>query len=752
MISFEEAGQKGAAHRKKIDDAIASMNTVKPHPLIGFIDGFLGRAVGSISTARPSRATTRLLSGTSSGTRATLPRLVIPSLKMPGSKPLKVAVGSLLVGTVAYASVYGTTLMAPSGTEGLFTSAAQSLVPENIAAPIDAGFKCAVRMPLVDENHDLLGYYRPYEDFCEIQEPSHRSAPLSDDAVSRLSDVYALREGEYFGRGSVLGFHLAAPYQIIRAKVTHGVTIGASTPLETAQKNALGQGGGLSWTAKLGSIARLPATAAHIAPTEEQRDRLVAENMPCLTGGSGSGLGGVLSGDFCGIIFGRQSLGMPSWAEACVVVSAANVPVRVLGQSRNSLSAIEHQAKRWSETVSLAKGCVAELLSEGFLASNQAYSDALMEIDQMAPPQPRPSGYYNPDLALARNVPGLKLSSLEIGADENSPIVLTLDAAAHRQAEQSVSNQLPQYLQRGSSSLCFSGDCADALQADVAIFVGEIIDGQLLTRVKFETRHGLLEGPDETAPHRSIGSLGKAIVAPLIAMAGITTECLRPIYGLHDPIPRGFPGSDDCGQNTKSLSEIYATSSNIGIANALKHVGDRLLREYLELVGAAFDPTASEVQIKRGITVGDAVVMSPMNFVETFAAQMSAGEIRRSIIQASDSGDLLSLRTIVDQPMAYQVSRSWLSSPLQSGGTASNLGERLAVEDCKFSAAKTGTSDSIVPAQWRDKLIGFYTVCNGRPFVVIAMLGSPDAQLPLGQIYTNDLTALMWSTFESAIN
>ena len=752
MKTYEQALEDGKDHWEATNVALNSLQECKPHPLIGLINGFL-RA----STASPaifSKTTTAELDpATGSAPYSTPVGLPRPrrtrTYRSSRLRPLRLAVGSLAVGTVAYASVYTISTTFPGFTESAFVSAAQLAVPEYRAEPVLAGLNCALRIPVLDNEADLLGFIQPYPEACDVQKPSHRTAPLNETAIKRLSQVYAVREGDYYGDGSVLGFHLTAPYQIARTYVADGVLIGASTPLETVQKNALGQGGGLSRSEKLSSILRLPATAAHVAPSLEERKKIVAENMPCVTGSVGSQLGGVLAGDFCGAIFGRQQLGTPTWGEACVVVSAANVPVRLLSAEHISPEVLDQQIEGWNVTIALSKSCVRELAAEGIITAGEQL-DAFDEIDALSPPQPQKVGYYNPDLMLSHNAPGLKLDTIFEQLDVSfGEVQLTIDGSAQRRASRTVTSQLPNMLRNGGSSLCFLGSCTDARQADFAIYVGEIINEQIITRLSYETRHGLLNGPRDENPHRSIGSLGKAIVAPLIAEAGVYEECLRPIYGLQDPIPEGFEGSEACDLHTRDMSEIYAISSNIGIANALKHVPTDTLQGYLGDLRAFHDPAISSASLRRGITVGDSVIMSPASFVTAFAAQMNAGTVLSPTMVQDVAGEAISLEQHIKKPMSYQVSRSWLAAPLTPAGTASHLGAMLNTSGCKFSTAKTGTSDSVVDDAWRDKLIGFYSICGGRTFVTLALLGSPDAETPLGALFTNDLISLAWPGFEA---
>ena len=737
MISYEEARERGAEHRKKIDGCVTSMRSSGPHPLVGLIEGVLGRAAHSVGYIR----------GLSASPSFSLPRLPTPTLRLPQAKPLKVALLGSLVGSIAYASAYGVSVAFPEPTERLFVAAAKPLTPTFLAEPVAAGLSCARRLPVFGQNAELLGYVQPGSDACDVQKPSHRSAPLSDLAVKRLSQVYAIREGDYYVGGSIIGIHLTAPYQIARTYMAEGVLIGASTPLETVQKNALGQGGGLNRSQKARSLLRLPATAAHIAPSLDSRMKIVAENMPCVTGGAGSQLGGVLAGDFCGAIFGRQQLGTPTWGEACVVVSAANVPVRILSTDHISPEVVDQQIESWNVTIALSKSCVRELAAERIITAREQV-DAIDEIDGLSPPQPQKAGFYNPDLMLSRNTPGLKLDTilehLDASIDE---VQLTIDGSAQRQASRTVTSQLPRMLQNSGSSLCFLGSCSDARQADFAIYVGEIVNDQIITRLSYETRHDLLSGPKEGRPHRSIGSLGKAIVAPLIAEAGVYEQCLKPVYGLHDPIPAGFQGSQACDRYTRDMAEIYAISSNIGVANALKRVPPDTLRQYLSDVGAFYDKAISTGGLGRGITVGDSVVMSPASFLTAFAAQMNEGRIFTQTMFQGDPGRAFSLEKYVKDPVSYQVSRSWLAAPLAHAGTASRLGKKLNASGCNFSTAKTGTSDSVVDNAWRDKLIGFFSVCGDRTFVTVALLGSPDIEIPLGPLFTSDLINLAWPGF-----
>ncbi|WP_339713118.1 hypothetical protein [uncultured Sneathiella sp.] len=655
----------------------------------------------------------------------------------------------LCICATPYMTALAASYYIPAATEAVATEIAQTLIPSSIANKTRHGINCALRITVVDKDDNLLGYNMTDSQACKLHMPSHRTSSLSEKAIQEITRGYKVLEGEYFGAGTILGFDLLTPVRVVFS----GFTQGGSTPLETAQKNANGLGGSLNTIDKLKSIFLLPVTAGHIAPTERQRDRFVAEHTPCMTGLSGSGLGGVLAGNFCGMIFGRASLGDPTVGEGCVIAAAARYPIQFLGLNDATegrlAEQIVSQTAAWGKTVHRAKVCVQRLEKKNVISTEIA-AIAFAEIDQMQPPLPKPAGYYNPDTVLKKMSPGLKVLQIgEAGLSKSKRVLKTsIDGPAQRKLSETFEARVSSLLLAADDQLCFGVQCHDERKLDYAVFMGELHENQLLTRVHYETRHRLLSGPKTGAVHRSLGSLDKSIIAPLLAELGVKKVCLHPIYNLQDS--NGFTGNEDCHNNTRTMLNIYATSSNLGFANALTIVPKQQLINYLSTAGFQFNHNASASQLKRGLTLGNSVVLSPLKFIQAFVAITTNGQAPVPTIIEGRRGNILSMSGLI-KPDSINTARNWLSGSLSSIGTANNLGKKLKTAGCVGSIGKTGTSDSVAEKKWRDKLIAFSTKCGDRTFVVFAMIGSPDVKIPLGGISTNNLIRLAWPSFKALI-
>jgi len=98
MLSFEEAREKGEAHRLKASSGIAEMRVRRPHPMLGFIEGFLGSGSSVDGSVEKSSLNMKRLKARSIARG--LPRPAALPLKVPGARPLRWAVTSAVVGSV----------------------------------------------------------------------------------------------------------------------------------------------------------------------------------------------------------------------------------------------------------------------------------------------------------------------------------------------------------------------------------------------------------------------------------------------------------------------------------------------------------------------------------------------------------------------------------------------------------------------------------------------------------------------------
>lgn len=616
-------------------------------------------------------------------------------------------------------------LVAPGLVDTSVLAAIRSIVPERVIAPLDAARTCAQRVAVLDRNGISLGTLSLDND-CP---PSrlHRGTTMSEVQANALAPWIELVEGWHgVGRGTLAGFDLRGPLRALYSLATGGPRVGGSNALQSGVKNLSERPGALGWSEKLRFVALTLAYTAHRLDTGPARDAFALETLPCARGepGAGARFGAPVAGGLCGpILFGTNDLAALDPARACLLAASYRDQARIVGQ--NAPAEVVARARRINERIrTRARHKCLDAALEGGMIDLREHAQAVAHLSQL----PFPATFEMPASAPARRAAStLRGPTHFLAATPKTPILrTTLDVGLQRHVEDTTADR-------------FAGE-------DVLVAVVERSpNGFLVLRAIQENRPGLLKGPPSGTPHRSVGSLAKALFLPLVVEAGVTAPCPRRMNGLHDP--DGGTGVATCGLETGiPLATVLARSLNLSYAEALSAVDPDRLRAYARMIGMTVSTAAP---LRHGATLGYAVPVAPNDVMRAAALILSGGPTStptmfpRVSAQRLDPASLgLSTRTLTRSAILLRAPIEHPRGTLRS--TTINL------PGCTLFG-KTGTTDSTVTDAVRDRLALVAAQCGQRTVLVLALVGSPRMERPLRGVSAHDVNAVAFSALRAAI-
>lgn len=602
---------------------------------------------------------------------------------------------------------------------------------------LEENLACAERIPVTDAKGFPLGWTRPKP--CPSRNRfRYRSARVTPKTAARLANAVEVLEGPLTGPLVLYNIDFAGlarvPYYLFK-----GEAVGGTGAVQSVFEIAAGAPGKMSGQILQKArylIAGLIYSIEHLG-TFETRAQFVADHLQCAAGypKSGVGVGGVLAGDFCAAVVGKATLAELNDGEFCYLAATAKHQFKALG-STPTAEQLEGFAQTIDKVKQRAVTCARRLANN----NEAAFARYRSEIDAIKFPEP--GEMDNVDTQLADALPGASQVLHDTGASGAER--LTLWANAQRKLAAQSNHYLSKIVEPNLDRRLCRSACDDNRQVDFAVLVVEVEKtGGLPIRAAVQTRARLLTGPKVGRPSRSQGSAAKALLVPLLTEAGITRLCSEKWASLHDS--DGYAGGS-CTQvlNWLTLEEATARSSNLAFAWGLRQIDPSTLRGYLRFLGFWFDESLDNNQLIRSAITGDAVTITPVTLLrDEVALAFSSRSVGVPVLNKPTPGNgEFAISSVISLAGLARAKSAWVAPVESSFGTARAAHKILSEAGCQLKLAKTGTSDSIVPRAFRDKVITIVANCNARDFAVYAMVGSPDPKIPVGRLRSSDLVSL----------
>lgn len=611
----------------------------------------------------------------------------------------------------------------PSVTEAIARSAF-GLIPDSVHRTVELNATCALMTPVYGQDGKLLTYFQ--KPGCESS--TYISAPVSKKGAMNVAPAYAAVEGAGFGPGVILNMSMPG---FMRAVANFG-QIGGTNFVQSAIESAAGRPHGLGKLEKLWMVFGVGTsfTAEHLQ-TDTAKAVFAVQNLQCAVGASGSSFGKAIAGNLCAAIVGRATLEDVTVAEACVIASTFVSPLRIPGVDQDQKAFAEQFAaiKKRART-----RCAPKLIDGEATALER-------EIDAVKLPSPTAlfalSGRADDALPFA----GRLMEEFGVKQD-GSRLVTTLNPKAQRAIVARAIALGDKLVGAFNPALCWAESCGSN-RVDIALGAFEIKEGVPQLLAGYESRRELLAGPRDGRPHRSVGSLSKTLMVPLLVDAGITRLCRAPWGELHDA--DGSAGHE-CKTESDYLTvdSAIARSSNLAIADGLRKIDENVLRDHLAFAGYTIHGDLTHAQLVRSLITGDKVSIAPLPLIRDYAGLLFSpdGATRPTIAGEADPTTAVKFAPRFSAEVRRKT-RTIMSAPLfKEHGTLLSARKALEAAGCKDIFGKSGTTDSNDPANFRDKLVMVGGHCGGRDIIAFALIGSPDINLPVGNISTNNVAAL----------
>jgi hypothetical protein len=655
--------------------------------------------------------------------------------------------------------------LAPSLTEaaarGLFAS-----IPSGAVETIDQAQQCVQARPILDARNVLAGISTVSG--CATERP-FLSSPVSAQAAAQMYYAWRAVEGDYhISPSTILGLNIKGWIRatLQRFNPFQAVRTGGSSPIETALKNLSGRPGQVGLFQKLRNGYYVLVYAAHRLGSDSARDRFVTEAIPCVLGAAGSGFGYQLAGNLCPLVLYGKTADQIGWEERCLWSSSARRQFRITGPSTPT-AALEEAAGIKSYIQARAVTCIARIghelgWSENDIQVRQARVATIPVFTGISPAGEKERGGA-PNLQAS--LPGLVFAigdELKLTPSRRIDEVIRLNTtvAENLRAQEMVMAAARRAEPRLTSGLCLS-NCADGgIQADVAAVLAEIRGDRLAIVQGVTNEHFLLTGPvkeqngryERQPTNRSVGSTNKPWLVVKLVAEGHDTLCNHFPVGASHPVDETSGADQDCtdGEGIVNLRLATARSMNAAFADAVHKIGIEAAKTYFRDLGFDFDPTLDGAHFIDGLVLGWGVTAAPMTQMRDLAAlyrgylgQEPAAHLP-SIIDGADAQGRFDWRDLGISLDTLKRAGAILAAPIQdSSGTLHSLDAVLRQHGCTAPIGKTGTSDSAIPTEVRDKIMVAGFRCKGRQYVAYALIGSPRIDVPLGKIKASDLAELV---------
>lgn len=654
-------------------------------------------------------------------------------------------------------------LTLPSATDALARRVFR-LLPNGAINRIDTARACVNVRPIVDANGMLVGVSSVRD--CNTLR-FFLSAPVSAQAAQSMHMAWRALEGEYrVSSHTISGLNVRGLGRAVLESLTGASRqTGGSAPLEIATKNLLGHPGSLSALQKIRSIYDTLTYTARQLGDNRERDRFVAENIPCVRGTEGTEFGYPLAGQLCSLFLFHKSADDLDWAERCVWTAAANKLWQVTGAATSPAKTTE--AKMSQVRIRSRAIICLRYLSGKFGWDAKELTKYESKVKAFDAPMGALRDMGNTEalsVDLLRTAPGLKFAyhdelKLARGVLGSGPIRLTVSGTVQQQTQEAVLAAARRIEARLAPGQCLAVCSRSQTPVDLVAVLAEIEGDELLIRQLVTNRHYLWSGPLEhkdgayhRAPTtRAVGSTNKAWLIPLF----VSKE-----YGeLCNLVPIGASRGGASFMRTDAVCTEYgmitvrnatASSENPAFADGVWRLGVSPTRAYFDQIGYDIAPELTASQFVGGLVLGHQVTAAPIVLVRNMAALYRGftGEEPVSSLPRLIAGhgpvDRLDWRKTGLTTEDIRRAGDILGTPItHSQGTLRTLAPVLKRNGCTNPIGKTGTSESTAQKASRDKIIVAAFDCGGRRYVAFGLIGSSSVTMPLGNIYTSDVVALI---------
>ncbi|MCH9750784.1 MAG: hypothetical protein K0U61_01060, partial [Alphaproteobacteria bacterium] len=493
---------------------------------------------------------------------------------------------------------------------------------------------------------------------------------------------------------------------------------------------------------------------------EEKIDRLVSMMPVC--GGRGAPVGSLLGGQLCKkLMFPDLNMAPLELWQGCVLMSGARRPVLVTSDLAAELLQTQ-AANRLAVRKGPARSCLTDVAKDIGLDRDD-YLRQLRALNAYQVPTIEAAGLpANPMRWIGAYAPGAKEALKDAVMlhgpvpFDAAPLESSLDVSAqklvHQRFQAGLSARVAPKL---SDEVCLSG-CDDPINTLVA--VGEVTAAGALPLLSISASDpGLLYGSVELsgafgAPTRSAGSAGKlGGVTCSVIHTPRTSFCSDKRFNLHD---NGVPGQD-CSQpeHHHSRRHILGASRNSAHASMMSAIPQSDLKACLQDLGAVVrdDRHNYDNSLAVGATTGSTVIWRPAHLMRLAGAiatgsaelptmldhQFDADTSTLDLEEMLTARELAEIRKLADAPSA------------EPYGTVAGF----SIPGCTTDVIKTGTSDAEEPStEVRDKLLVWSGQCQSRQMVAIVMVGTRSPYLPLGDVTSRDMAALLSEAVTTTVN
>lgn len=662
----------------------------------------------------------------------------LPRNRSAGSPQAKVrrfvrrsAVAAMLLVTAAPAALAALSFVAPAMADQIVANAVAPFVKQT-AGEVEAERTCNTFLPVYEQGSNAPASHISGGIGCSAVQ---FGKPVSQQDLDVVLPAYEAVEGVIAGRGVILNSSLVGLARGAKGVLT-GDRVGGSTLSQSNVEALAGRSGELGVFGKVHHLFRGLAFHATYLVQHDKRRAFAVGNAVCANGMPGTGPGFLpRAGNACAAIFGKTRLQELTLAQACFLASTAKRQLRVPGSQSQIADYIAYQARIDWLKERAATRCATKL-AEGASLEQLVHEIRVLELAD--PPEMRAKLINATPVDLMTNTL-IREFNVEVDA-WSTGVRLTLRQDIQREVLTLTSDLGEEIYPYVNDELCLTG-CSDDRIIDVALFVAEHRHGTLTVLSAVETRRGLLN-PEQT--DRSIASLNKALALPILETEGIKTVCKRRWGGLKD-FDGNRGGSCENSNEYMTVRRAFAESSNLALIDGLLRVNDSNFKSYLRQLGYEFDASLDHASLVHGFVLGYITSISLTDFAVPFAGLAFGQEVvRRPTLDANDFYDGLNLEHVIRHAELRGTIDAMGAPVTDRNGTAKAAAPILANAGCQLRVAKTGTSDSEVKDAVRDKLFAIAATCNGREFVAIGMVGSPNIHIPVGKISSG--TVVRWVT------
>ena len=443
-------------------------------------------------------------------------------------------------------------------------------------------------------------------------------------------------------------------------------------------------------------------------------------------------------------------------AHQCLLAAGAKEPILVTS-STASKKARDDALERLIERKDVAEKCLSNSKASGDLTQDEYVKERallasvdLPVIEAYGDRGANPLRWVDDALPLSKSAlnDGLRL----MGPDQRR-LRSTFEPVVQRDVKMILFEQINNDIRpRLSTDVCVAG-CAQPIDYFVAV-AERRPDGDLAAIAVVGSDEGMLYGPVSDGgvlglAHRSVGSAGKLPTMVCGVRYGAKQSyCRSDRWRLSDP---GGIAPTSCVQESDFASriQIMSESHNSAFAEWLSDISDDDLRMCLADMGSTVHEGLDWFNLRRTSAVGTKVLYTPAALMRASAAIAFGSATTPKLFEEQDnSASLLDLNTMLTDAQLQEV-RSLAKS---ASGEAEGTLYGFRIPECETLAIKTGTVDSTLERQVRDKVVIWSGVCADRQLTAVVMIGSPRIDRALGDVRSVDVAKILRKSLSASLD